>query len=203
MQTKINLSRYEKMYDTFDPAHNREHMEGVRKFAIRLAKKYCPDKLEIIYVAATLHDIGLSSGPRKNHEKDGYLLIKKDKYIKEKYSEEDFNLILEAVKEHRTSTGNPKSIVAKIISDADRAYVDIKAHMKRSYYYNSHKYPNLTHNQILNKVAEYIVPKFDTHGTGTRLYFEESREQIVGKGKDIIKACKKRDYKKMDKYLNL
>ena len=203
MQTKTNLSKYEKMYDTFDPAHDKKHMEGVRKFAIKLAKRYCPDKLEIIYVAATLHDIGLSSEPREDHEENGYLIIKNDNDIKKNYSKEDFNLILEAVKEHRASTGNPKSMVAKIISDADRAYSDFTTHVRRSFEYNSYKYPELTHNQVLDKTAEYIFPKFKENGSGKRLYFEESERHMSKIEKELLKACKKKDYKKMDKILNL
>jgi len=203
MKTKVNLSKYEAMYDTFDKGHNRDHMEGVRNFAVKLAKKYCPDKIEVVYVAATLHDIGLSFGRRTDHEKNGYLIIKKDTDIKNNYSKEDFGLILEGIREHRASTGKPNSIVAKIISDADRAYADMKTHLKRSYDYNSQKYSELNHNGVLDKVAEYMIPKFDTNGTGTRLYFKESIESVIGRGRDIIRACKERDYKEMDRNLNL
>ena len=203
METRTNLSKYESMYDTFDKGHDREHMEGVRRFAVELAKKYCPKKEEIVYVSATLHDVGLSIEGRESHHLNGFKIIKKDKNIEQAYSKEDFCLILEGILEHRASVGKPKSIVAKIVSDADRAYADMKTHLKRSYDYNSQKYPKLTHNEVLNKVAEYMIPKFDTNGTGTRLYFDESKERILGKGKDILKVFKKRNYKEIDKILNL
>jgi len=190
------------MYDTFDPAHDREHMEGVRKYAIKLAKKYCPDKVEVVYVASTLHDIGLTTGKREDHEKIGYLLIKEDEYIKNNFSREDFNLILEAIEEHRASTGKPKSIVAKIVSDADRAYSDFTMHVKRSYEYNLQRYPELDHNQVLDKVTEYIYPKFKENGSGKRLYFEESKRHMSKKEKELMRACKEKDYKKIDEILN-
>jgi uncharacterized protein len=200
MKTKIDLTKYESMYDTFDKAHDRGHMEGVRDFAVKLAKKYCPDKLEVVYVAATLHDVGLSSGRRTDHEKNGYTMIKNDESIKNSYSKEDFELILDAIREHRASTGKPKSIVAKIVSDSDRAYSSIKVHLKRSYAYNSEKYPGLSHNQVLDKVIEYMVGKFDKNGTGTRLYFEESNI-LLEEGQHIIEGCKERDYAKLDSML--
>lgn len=67
MNTKINLQKYESLYDTFDGGHDRKHLNEVRNFAVQLAKKYSPEKIEIVYVAATLHDIGLSI-TRDNHE---------------------------------------------------------------------------------------------------------------------------------------
>jgi uncharacterized protein len=200
MKTKIDLTKYESMYDTFDKAHDRWHMEGVRNFAVKLAKKYIPNKLEVVYVAATLHDVGLSFGRRTDHEKNGYTMIKNDKSIKNNYSKEDYELILDAIREHRASTGKPKSIVAKIISDSDRAYSSINVHLKRSYAYNLEKYPELSHNQVLDKVMEYMVGKFDRNGTGTRLYFDESNK-LLEDGKHIIEVCKKRDYAKIDRML--
>jgi uncharacterized protein len=200
MKTKIDLTKYESMYDSFDKAHDKGHMEGVRDFAVKFAKKYIPNKLEVVYVAATLHDVGLSSGRRTDHEKNGYTMIQNDESIKNSYSEEDFELILDAIREHRASTGKPKSIVAKIVSDSDRAYSSINVHLERSYAYNSEKYPELSHNQVLDKVIEYMVGKFDKNGTGTRLYFEESNK-LLEEGQHIIEVCKKRDYAKLDSML--
>jgi uncharacterized protein len=200
MKTKTDLTKYESMYDTFDKGHDRGHMEGVRDFAVKLAKKYIPNKLEVVYVAATLHDVGLSFGRRTDHEKNGYTMIKNDKNIKNSYSKEDFELILDAIREHRASTGKPKSIVAKIVSDSDRAYSSINIHLKRSYAYNSEKHPELSHNEVLDKVIEYMVGKFDENGTGTRLYFEESNK-LLEDGKYIIEICKKKDYAEINRML--
>jgi len=135
MKTRINLKKYENLYDSFDSGHNKIHLKEVRENAIDLGEKYAPNKLEIVYVAATLHDIGISIS-REDHEKHGYEIVKKDIEIKKVYSKEDFDFILEAIREHRASTGNPKSIIAKIIADADRTPHSTGRSLKRSYDYN-------------------------------------------------------------------
>ncbi|MHC1716907.1 MAG: HD domain-containing protein [Candidatus Dojkabacteria bacterium] len=200
MKTTIDLSKYESLYDSFDKGHDRKHMEGVRTFALKLAKKYCPKKIEIIYVSATLHDIGLSIS-RENHEHNGYEIIKKDVDMKKAYSKKDFELILESIREHRASTGNPKSIVAKIVSDSDKVYGDTKGNFERSYEYCLEKDHNAEHNVILERAASHLYTKFKEGGTGTRVYFKESKERLVEAFKPIIKAYENRDYKRLDKIL--
>jgi len=201
MKTKVDFSRYESMYDTFDKGHDRQHMEGVRKFALKLAEKYCPDKIEVVYVSATLHDIGLSIS-REEHERHGYEIIKEDKNIKDAYSEENFNLILEGIREHRASSGHPTSTVAKIVSDADKAYGDMYVNFKRAYEYNLQKDPKAKHNEILRRAAAHLNLKFNNGGTGTRLYFEESSKRVLGNYKPIIQAYERKDYKRMEEILN-
>ncbi len=176
MKTKFNLKKYEKLYDTFDLGHNITHVEEVRSFAVKLAQIYQPEKLEIVYVAATLHDVGLSVS-RDNHEKHGYGILKKDNVLKNTYPTEDYQLILEAVREHRASTGNPSSTVAKIIADADRTPHSAKRGLQRSYEYNLEAYPNMKNEEILENVAKLIYRKFGPDGYGTNLFFKESREQ--------------------------
>ncbi len=202
MQTRIDLSKYENMYDTFDLGHDRNHMEGVREFAVTLAEKYCPEKLEIVYVSATLHDIGLSVS-RDQHEKYGYELVRKDQTLKSVYSEEDFNFILEAIREHRASSGNPKSIVAKIVSDADKAYSDTYGLLNRSYRYYKEKYPLADIEEILDETTTYLAKKFGEDGTGKRLYFEESKQRMEKEYSPIIKASKDHDYEFLKKVLSL
>jgi HD superfamily phosphodiesterase len=201
MKTKVDLSKYESMYDNFDKGHQRDHMEGVRKFAVKLAEKYCPDKVEVVYVSATLHDVGLSVS-RDKHEIDGYEMIKNDKDIKNTYSTEDFNLILEGIKEHRASTGNPKSIVAKIIKDSDKAYADMYTNFKRAYEYNREKDKKAKHNEILRRAASYIRHTFEEGGYATHTYFGESRRNITGCYKPVINALDNKDFDKLEEILN-
>lgn len=74
----LDLSKYENLYDNFDAGHGRRHMEAVRKQAVELANKYAHDKVELAYIAATLHDFGISKN-REDHEKNGEEMILADK----------------------------------------------------------------------------------------------------------------------------
>lgn len=201
MKLRVDLSKYESIYDSFDNGHNREHMEGVRRFALKLSQKYCPDKEEVVYVSATLHDIGLSVS-REDHEKYGYEIIKKDSDIKKAYSSDDFDLILEGIKEHRASTGKPKSNVAKIIKDSDKAYADMYTNFRRTYEYNLNKYKKAEKKELLRRAASYIKRTFGEEGTATNVYFQESRKQIIGCYKPIIEAYENNNYKKLEDILD-
>ncbi len=201
MKLRIDLSKYESMYDSFDNGHNRDHMEGVRRFALKLSQKYCPDKQEIVYVSSTLHDIGLSVS-REEHEKHGYKIIKKDRDIKKAYSRDDFDLILEGIREHRASTGKPKSDVAKIIKDSDKAYADMYTNFRRACEYNRNKDKKAQQKEVLRRAASYIKNTFGEGGSATDVYFQESRKQIIGCYKPIIEAYDNNNYEKLEKILN-
>lgn len=202
MNTKYPLAKYEEMYKTFDAGHNEVHMESVRNFAVELAKKHCPEKVEIAYVAATLHDIGLSVA-REGHETEGYNIILKDELLKETYGEEDYQDILEAVKEHRASSGNPQGVLAKIVSDADKVSDTAESALKRAYKYGVQNYPELNHEQQLERSGSHLTEKFGPNGTGTRVYFEESRLRLKETYDPIINAYQKRDFQKLEEIMGL
>ncbi len=195
--TKLNLIKYEKMYDNFDGGHNRRHCLLVRKMAVLLAKKYLPEKVELAFIAATLHDIGLSVD-RENHEVEGEKLIRQDKYLKDNLSKEDLEELCHAVKEHRASTGNPQRILAKLISDADRGggSFDTSEAFSRSYFYGLNNYKDITdEQQILLRAAKHQSEKFCQGGYGRRTYFPETEIRLAKIYDPIVEAYKKGDLK--------
>jgi len=194
--TKLDLSKYEDMYDHFDGGHDRKHCLSVRKMAVSLAKKYIPDKVELAYIAATLHDIGISIS-RENHELDGEKLIRQDKYLLSNLSKNDFEEICHAVKEHRASTGKPKTILAKIISDADRgggtgssaeAFV-------RSYNYGLKNYLNISDEEQILRAGKHQSEKFCKGSYGRRTYFPETEKRLAKIYDPIVEAYKKGNFK--------
>lgn len=194
--TKLNLTKYKKMYDSFEQSHDWNHILSVRKMAVYLAKKYLPDKIELVYIAATLHDIGNFLG-KENHEINGSKFIKNDKYLKSNLSPEDFKELCHAVKEHRASTGNPKTILAKIISDADRCSSNNSSDsLTRGYNYGLVKFPNLNPEEQFIRTIEHQVKKFCQEGTyGRRTYFPETETKLKRIYDPIFDAYKKQDWK--------
>ena len=194
--TKLNLTKYEKLYDNFDAGHDRNHFISVRKMAVLLAKKYATDKIELAYIAATLHDIGLYVG-RENHESDGEKIIRQDLYLSNNLSKEDFEEICHAVKEHRASTGNPQTILAKIISDADRGggFGGSAEAFARSYVYGLEKFPELTEDEQVLRSAKHQSEKFSKGSYGRRTYFPETEKRLGEIYDPIIKAYQKEDLK--------
>lgn len=194
--TKLDLSRYEEMYDNFDAGHSRSHFISVRKMAVSLAKKYAPDKIELAYIAATLHDIGLSFS-REDHESEGEKIIKKDKYLKSNLSKNDFKELCHAVKQHRASTGNPQTILAKIISDADRkgGSINTSDAFIRSYSVVMKNYPNPDEDINILNTAKHLSEKFSEGGYGRRSYFPETEAELAKIYDPIINAYQKGDLK--------
>jgi len=194
--TNIDLSKYEAIYDTFDGGHDRQHLIAVRNCALKLAKKYAPDKIDLVYIAATLHDIGLSIN-RENHEIEGEKLIRSNQYIKSKLLPEDFKELCHAVKEHRASTGKPKTIVAKIISDADRGggLDSPDEQFSRAYWYGKKNYSNLTDDEQIWRAAKHQCEKFSPGSYGRRTYFSETKIRLNNIINPIIEAYQCHDLK--------
>jgi len=182
------------MYDNFDGGHNRRHCLLVRKMAVLLAKKYLPEKVELAFIAATLHDIGLLID-RENHELEGEKLIRQDKYLKDNLSSKDFEELCHAVKEHRASTGNPQTILAKIISDSDRGGGSPKTNeaFSRSYFYGLKNNPELDEKDQILRAAKHQSEKFCQGGYGRRTYFPETEIRLAKVYDPIVDAYKKGD----------
>lgn len=137
---QVDLTRFEKLYDAFDSGHDRDHLEAVRNRAVILARKYCPNKVDLAYIAATLHDIGLSKS-RDNHGKIGAEMVLMDEELKEVLTDEELEEIAHCVKEHRASVGSPKTILAKIVSDADKTPVSPQDFIERVCGYGVEHFP--------------------------------------------------------------
>jgi HD superfamily phosphodiesterase len=161
-QTLKNIAdKYLSWYDSFDSAHNRQHVDEVRLVARMLAKKYYdPDKLELVELAAILHDVGLKLG-RENHELNGVTVLKEDKDLQAALTPEDYKELLHAVGEHRSSTGKPKTTLAKIIADADRTPKNLKQYILRCVRYSLHVHnTKVPTDDTFRQIADYIVWKY-------------------------------------------
>ena len=193
--TQLDLSRYEQMYQNFDGGHDTRHCLAVRDMAVLLAQKYLSDKVELAYIAATLHDIGLSVD-RENHEAEGEKLIRQDQYLISNLSPTDFEEVCHAVKEHRASTGNPQTILAKIISDADRGggFSSSAEALSRAYQYGLKNYLNLTDDEQITEAARHQSQKFAPGSYGRRTYFSETEERLSQIYDPIIKAFNEHNF---------
>lgn len=193
----FDLSKYEKMYETFDVAHGIDHIEMTRKRAAVLAKKYAPELEELVYIAATLHDIGLVGG-REDHEKRGAELVEKDLELKNYLGAEKHKMVVDAIAQHRASTGNPETILGKIVSDADRiSSTNSSGLLGRSYIYRIKENPEMSDEEKLIDSAKHIKEKFGPGCRGSRTYFEETAREIADMVNPIIEAYDATDVAKL------
>lgn len=197
----VNWQRFEEMYDQFDSGHNREHMRKVRNGSISLASKYLPNKLGLAYAAATLHDIGLSVS-RENHEEDGAELVLNDEELKNRIPAKELEEIADAIREHRASTGNPQTILAKIISDADRSCDSKGEPLIRAYHYGLKHFPDLSDDEQVLRAADHMVEKFSPGRFGRRTYFPETDVKMEETYGPIIEAAKRRGVEELRQIMN-
>jgi len=102
------------MYDSIpDKAHGRPHIENVVRAANKLNTD--PDQIDRINAAAVLHDIG-NLHDRENHAVTGASIAKK---MLQFLPHADKRAILHAIRQHRYTSGRPRTDFAKLINDAD------------------------------------------------------------------------------------
>jgi len=121
--TKKQLKKIEKFAESSaekpGKAHDIDHITKVRKFAEIIAKREKAD-LDIIKVAAMLHDCSIKKKGVKNHEKESAKMA--IKFLKDLKLDKDFiNKVVHAIECHGSRlVKNAKTLEAKIIHDADK-----------------------------------------------------------------------------------
>lgn len=176
-----------------DASHGDLHIGAVRSAARKLAEKYAPGLVELVDEAARLHDCGRAVSD-ENHELVGAKLVSQDETLRAKWSEEEFALLVEAVREHRASTGRPVGVVARIVSDADRMGKPEEMNpLRRAYLYGLERGLAQTPDEALRRAAAHIVEKYDD-GYGCRAYFPETSAWISAHYGPIIQAAKAGDW---------
>ena len=179
-----------------DPAHGYAHVEAVRHAARKLARTHAPGLLQIVDEAARLHDIGLVVN-REHHEVIGAWIVFNDPAMRVKWGR-NLGVIVDAVLEHRASTGRPQSVVAKIVSDADRLGTPEGSNpLRRSMDYQIHHGKASTEEEALMLAAEHISKKYGPGGTGTRAYFPETATAITAARQPVIDALAAGDIERL------
>jgi len=163
---------YEPLYNTFDKGHSPEHMREVLQKATLLARTHAPNDTYMVGLAAKLHDVGLRVA-RKDHEKHGWNIVRKDPFLQTHMHPAQLRRLSLAIKNHRASTGNPRDILGKIVSDADRD-VDPYRAFSRSYFYGKTHFPELTEAQHVRRSVEHPLAKYHQ----IRTFFPETQAQV-------------------------
>jgi len=150
------------IYDSFDNAHNREHVDRVIKNSLSIAKDYCVD-IDKVYVTAAYHDVGLSQG-REDHERHSAIYLLADFKLNKWFSVDDMVLISEAIEDHRASNiQEPRNIYGKIVSDADRD-LDYTMVLNRVIRYSLEYFPSYTPEEHFNRTYLHIQDKCGENG---------------------------------------
>lgn len=165
------------IYQSFDPAHQIDHVLKVIDNSLKIAADYDVD-LDMIYVVACYHDIGIKFG-RDNHHLTGGLFLYEDDVLKQYFTEEKRKMMREAVEDHRASREYPpRSIYGKIIAEADRD-ISPEIVMKRTIQFGFKHYPSLQKDEHIDRAYQHILDKYGPNGYLTLwLDTEKNREGL-------------------------
>lgn len=152
----------------------------------------------MVYVIASYHDLGHYID-RKTHEIISAEIFIKDEKMKQWFTDEQRNVIKEAIEDHRASSNHkPRTIYGKIISTADRTIIDIDNTIKRSYSYGKRNYIGLSQEEQIERVYQHLTEKYGENGYA-KVYLEDKEfedaldklRQALSNKEEFIKRVKK------------
>ena len=149
-------------YAEFDRAHNLEHATRVIRNSLELAKSTGAD-INMVYVIAAYHDLGMS-GHRADHHLRGGKILAADARLKKWFSPEQIKIMKEAVEDHRASASRaPRSIYGKIVAEADRD-IDSDTVFRRTIQFGLSNYPELDREGHWKRFQEHMQSKYSKEG---------------------------------------
>ncbi|MDD3068318.1 MAG: HD domain-containing protein [Acholeplasmataceae bacterium] len=162
-------------YQSLDQAHQMDHVEKVIHDALKIARDY-PVNLDMVYVIACFHDLGLLTDRRSHHIIGGNMLLE-DQVIRAYFSKDEINLMKEAIEDHRASNENPpRSIYGKIIAEADRN-LDPMTIFKRTLQFGLKHSSTYDKDQQIERAIDHIKDKYGPKGY-LKLWLNTEQNQI-------------------------
>jgi len=149
-------------YRFFDAAHQMDHVESVITDSLAIAKDYDVN-YDMVYVIACYHDIGMKFG-RQDHHLTGGLFLYEDVVLQTYFTQEQRQLMREAIEDHRASRQDPpRSIYGKIIAEADRD-IDPQTIILRTVLFGIKHFPNLDETSFIERALTHIEEKYGPNG---------------------------------------
>ncbi|MDD4848416.1 MAG: HD domain-containing protein [Bacteroidales bacterium] len=150
------------LYQNFDKGHQIDHAENVIAESMLLARNFEVD-LNMVYVIAAYHDIGLTKGRELHHLYSGEMLLN-DTTLRQWFNENQIQMMKEAVEDHRASNNTePRSIYGKIVAEADRD-ISPETIIRRTIQYGLKKYPDRTEEEYFARTINHIREKYGING---------------------------------------
>ena len=172
------------LYDSFDKAHQRDHVLMVIQQSMQLAEKLGVNP-QMAYVIAAYHDTGLCEG-REHHHEVSARIIRSDKMLRQWFTADEISLMADAAEDHRASSGHePRSIYGRIVAEADR-FIDADTIIRRTIQYGIDHYPELSREEHFQRMVSHLREKYGRNGY-LHLWFEDSpNAQRLRQLQDII-----------------
>ena len=159
-------------YESFDGGHKRDHAEAVIQESLVLARQHGADE-QMAYVIAAYHDLGLRFDRETHHIRSGEILLA-DQTLRQWFSEEQLQVMREAVEDHRASGKNPpRTIYGAIVAEADRQIIPETVNA-RTMAYSAKLYPDGDFETLYTRSREHLLEKY-AEGGYMRLWLNSER----------------------------
>lgn len=159
------------LYDHFDPAHRRDHVQLVIQQSMALAESLDVDA-NMVYAIAAYHDIGLCQGREHHHEVSAQMLLA-DSCLHKWFDESQLQTMADAVEDHRASSNHaPRTLYGRIVAEADR-FIDPDTIIRRTVQYGLEHYPELDKEGHYERTLQHLHEKYGRNGY-LHLWFEHS-----------------------------
>ena len=159
------------LYDGFDAAHQRNHVDMVIAQSLEIAAHLDVD-LNMVYAVAAYHDTGLTAERKTRHLVSGRI-VREDMWLRDWFSEEQIETMAQACEDHRASSNHePRSIYGRIVAEADR-FIDPDTIILRTVQYGLANYPELDKEGHWLRTLDHLHEKY-AKGGYLRLWFENS-----------------------------
>lgn len=183
MDLNENIVKYieEKIfpqYDTNIGGHEIEHVKNVINRSFELNELFHLNlNPNMVYVIAAFHDMGYKVDP-ENHEQVSADMFYQDEVMKYFFSDEDRQIIYEAIIDHRASLEyEARSVYGKLVSSADRAIdIDIALWGIILFQRDKHKDENLSDLDIIEYAYKKLASKYGKGGYA-KMYFPDQKYQ--------------------------
>ena len=150
-------------YAGFDKAHQADHVNMVIEQSLQIASEMPEVDINMVYITAAFHDLGLVNG-RENHHIDSRKILEADEFIKSYFTAEQIKTMGEAVEDHRASkSGKPRNQYGLIVAEADR-FIDSETIIRRTIQYGLKNYPELDRTGHFNRTVQHLNEKYGPNG---------------------------------------
>ncbi len=159
------------LYDGFDAAHQRNHVDMVIDQSMDIAANMDVDK-NMVYAIAAFHDTGLPVD-RKTHHLVSGKIVRENMQLRDRFSVEQIVIMAPAWVAHTSSSDHePRSIYGKIVAEADR-FINPDTIIVRTIQYGLANYPDLDKEGHWRRTLQHLHEKY-AEGGYLRLWFDNS-----------------------------
>lgn len=160
-------------YEYFDRAHGPEHVRTVIEESLALAAGFPELDTRMVYTIAAYHDTGLCRDRATHHLVSGELLAS-DVRLRQWFSEEQINVMRQAVEDHRASAERPpRSLYGRIVAEADRI-IDTDITLRRTVQYGLRQSPLADIEWHYHRFRQHLMEKYAPGGY-LKLYFPHGK----------------------------